>query len=177
MVPGSGAEHRRWVLRFPNLGASIAMVHDEAAGTVTLDGAGRPRLDYVMSDGDREQMALGLRALAQIHLAAGATEVLLPFAPQLVVRSETDLAAVTVERVVSHRLPLVGVHLQGGMAMAGDPKAGATDARGAVYGVSGLFVGDGALFPTSLGVPPQLTIYASAHRVAAAMVESIKAGG
>ena len=45
------------------------------------------------------------------------------------------------------------------------------DERGRWRGVDGLWVADGSLFPTSLGGPPQLSIYAAGHKVAGHLVE------
>jgi choline dehydrogenase-like flavoprotein len=57
--------------------------------------------------------------------------------------------------------------------MGDDPKTSVTSSRGEHHQVKGLFVADGSLFPTSIGVPPQISIYAFAlhlaqHYVAAA---------
>jgi choline dehydrogenase-like flavoprotein len=41
--------------------------------------------------------------------------------------------------------------------------------------VRGLFVADGSLFPTSIGVPPQLGIYAFALHLSPSMVERARA--
>jgi choline dehydrogenase-like flavoprotein len=61
--------------------------------------------------------------------------------------------------------PLVAVHPMGGLAMSGDPKKGPTDPDGRHRGAQGLYVADGSLFPTSMGGPPQLTIYALGRMV------------
>ena len=42
--------------------------------------------------------------------------------------------------------------------------------------VQGLFVADGSLFPTSIGGPPQISVYAFALRVAGHVVERAKGG-
>ncbi len=47
------------------------------------------------------------------------------------------------------------------------------DQRGAFHGVERLWVADGSLFPSSLGGPPQLTIYAAAHKIAGHIVEAL----
>jgi choline dehydrogenase-like flavoprotein len=43
---------------------------------------------------------------------------------------------------------------------------------GESHEVNGLFVADASLFPTSIGVPPTLTIAALAEHVAAQIIES-----
>ena len=40
------------------------------------------------------------------------------------------------------------------------------DGRGRVYGVDNVFVADGSIFPTSLGVNPMVTIIAAATKIA-----------
>lgn len=58
----------------------------------------------------------------------------------------------------------ITVHGQGGCRMADDEDSGVTDAHGMVFGHPGLFVLDGAILPTSVGVNPSATIAAVAER-------------
>jgi cholesterol oxidase len=58
----------------------------------------------------------------------------------------------------------VTVHPLGGCPMSDDPKAGVTDDRGRVHGYDGLYVLDGSIVPTALGVNPSKTIAALAER-------------
>jgi cholesterol oxidase len=58
----------------------------------------------------------------------------------------------------------ITVHPLGGCPMADDPAAGVTDDRGRVHGYDGLYVLDGSIVPTSLGVNPSKTIAALAER-------------
>lgn len=59
-----------------------------------------------------------------------------------------------------------GYHQLGGAAMAHSPAAGMTDGNGAVFGVGGLHVASGALFPRGGQANPTLTIVALARRLA-----------
>jgi choline dehydrogenase-like flavoprotein len=52
------------------------------------------------------------------------------------------------------------------MRMGEDPRVSVVSSRGEHHQVQGLFVADGSLFPTSLGGPPQISIYAFALHVA-----------
>ena len=60
-------------------------------------------------------------------------------------------------------------HGVGTMAMAETPSDGALDPMCKVWGVDGLWVVDGSVFPTSAGVNPSLTIGVNALRVAPAI--------
>ncbi|MBE0466631.1 MAG: hypothetical protein IBX71_05330, partial [Candidatus Desulforudis sp.] len=66
---------------------------------------------------------------------------------------------------------LVTVHPLGGCRMADSPQHGVVNDRGAVYGQPGLYVADGSIVPTALGVNPSFTIAALAERVAEHIVQ------
>jgi choline dehydrogenase-like flavoprotein len=57
-------------------------------------------------------------------------------------------------------------HQCGTLRMGSDPRLAAVDADGRMFGAPNLFVVDGSVLPTSLGVGPSLTIVANALRVA-----------
>jgi cholesterol oxidase len=58
----------------------------------------------------------------------------------------------------------ITVHPLGGCPMSDDPARGVTDDRGRVHGYNGLYVLDGSIVPTALGVNPSKTIAALAER-------------
>jgi cholesterol oxidase len=58
----------------------------------------------------------------------------------------------------------ITVHPLGGCPMSDDPAAGVVDEHGKVHGYDGLYVLDGSIVPTSLGVNPSKTIAALAER-------------
>lgn len=70
--------------------------------------------------------------------------------------------------------PLSGyitVHPLGGAPMADDPKLGVVDDAGKVHGYEGLYVLDGSIVPTALGVNPSKTIAALAERGIERLIE------
>ncbi|MEY2442802.1 MAG: cholesterol oxidase [bacterium] len=58
----------------------------------------------------------------------------------------------------------ITVHPLGGCPMSDDPSTGVVDDHGKVHGYDGLYVLDGSIVPTSLGVNPSKTIAALAER-------------
>jgi cholesterol oxidase len=65
------------------------------------------------------------------------------------------------------------VHPLGGCPMADDPARGVVDDGGAVHGYPGLYVLDGSIVPTALGVNPSKTIAALAERGVSRLVERL----
>ena len=51
------------------------------------------------------------------------------------------------------------------------------DSTGEHHRVKGLFVADGSLFPTSLGGPPQISIYAFAYHLSRHVIARARAVG
>jgi cholesterol oxidase len=65
----------------------------------------------------------------------------------------------------------VTVHPLGGSPMADDPTLGVVDDAGRVHGYEGLYVLDGSIVPTALGVNPSKTIAALAERGVERLIE------
>jgi cholesterol oxidase len=57
--------------------------------------------------------------------------------------------------------------------MAADPARGVTDSFGRVHGLRNVWVADGSLLPTSLGVNPQITIATLADRAAHRLIAEV----
>ncbi|MBI2388777.1 MAG: GMC family oxidoreductase [Deltaproteobacteria bacterium] len=173
VLPGFGAAHMKSMRGYRHLAVLTAMLHDESAGHVWLKDGTRTMLHYEMNEGDRRQMVIGLRACARILLAAGAREVVVPAVPPLTIRREAEIERIDANVVRPHNIPLTAVHPMGTMRMGREPKTSVVRSTGEHHHVRGVFVADGSLFPTSLGGPPQISIYAfaehlSPHIVAAA---------
>lgn len=174
-IPGFGAAHVRLMRQYRHVAALTAMVHDETAGRVKVGRGGRITIDYSLEPTDRAQLALGLEAGAQLLLAAGAREVLVPYevAP-FTIRSAADLGAIQARGLPRHAMPLTAVHPMGTLRMGDDPRRAVVSSQGEHHAVKGLFVADGSLFPTSIGVPPQVSIYTFARHVAPHVIAAAK---
>lgn len=160
MLPGFGAAHMRAMRQYPRLAVFTAMVHDETKGEVSVGPGGRPKIHYEMNEGDRVQLARGLAACARLMLAAGAREAIVPATRPVTLRTDADIAATDWRFVRAHGVPITAVHPMGSLPMGEDARRAVVDSTGEHHHVRGLFVADGSLFPTSIGGPPQIGIYA-----------------
>lgn len=164
---GMGAAHRAIMHRFPHLASCGVLLHDETEGRVTTGRDGRPIARYWPDRRDLDEMRRGVRALARLFLAAGAGTVHVPYDDAPPVSDEAALdAALARARDDVHRIPLGSVHPQGSCPLGDDPGRSACEPDGCVRGEKGLYVADTSLFPTSVGVPPQVTTMALGLAVA-----------
>jgi choline dehydrogenase-like flavoprotein len=67
-------------------------------------------------------------------------------------------------------------HPQGGNVMSSDPATGVVDEGFKVFGFDNLFVCDASVFPTSLGVNPQVTVMTLAYYAAPMIAKNSKVG-
>src|SRR5215213_7664400 len=67
------------------------------------------------------------------------------------------------------QVTLGSFHLMGTARMGSSPSDSVCNSDGETWDVSGLFVVDGAVLPTGLGVNPMVTIEAAAHKIAGGM--------
>ena len=174
--------HREQMQALAHVSAVAVISRDRHGGRVTVDREGRPVIDYRVGRMERSLLQRGIAAAARVHWAAGAQEVhTLHTSEQRLRRSAAstsrDLDAfcerVSALPVHANHCAVFSAHQMGTCRMGADPKRDVCDARGGVYGVPGLFVADGSLFPASSGVNPMITIMALAYMVGDAIVRDV----
>ncbi|MCG8556807.1 MAG: GMC family oxidoreductase [Proteobacteria bacterium] len=171
MLPGHGALHREFMTRYAHLGALTAVLHDDSHGRVSPDGDLNQRIDYWPSRADRRQLAMGLSACARLLFAAGARKVLVPTTPPRVLTDPGHAQVLARLELTPGYVDLAAAHPMGTVPMGDDPSQAAVGSHGQHHHVEGLWVADGSLFPGSIGVPPQLSIYALGLRVGRAIAQ------
>ncbi|MEM6930930.1 MAG: GMC family oxidoreductase, partial [Myxococcota bacterium] len=167
--PGLGIVLHELMGRLPHLSGLLALHVDgllpsDEGGTVTIDGNGRPVLDYPVSATLAAAMRDSHEALAKIHFAAGAEVAYTLHGEYLQLSSEADLGKLDERSYGAFHHGIFSAHQMGGCAMGPDPKTSVVDTNHRHHHVPNLFVVDGSVLPTSLGVNPSETIYALAHR-------------
>lgn len=164
-MPGFGPEHVERARRIPHLAMFGGLIHDEGGGVVKPGFGREPRATFRMAKQERAAVPRALRIMAETFRAAGAKEIFLPLLglePLNVDRfDEFDFA-----RVPMRRLECASQHPLGTCRMGTNPDHSVVDEDAKVWGVKELFIGDGAVIPTSLGVNPQETVMTMATRTA-----------
>ncbi|MBW3553958.1 MAG: GMC family oxidoreductase N-terminal domain-containing protein [Gemmatimonadetes bacterium] len=173
---GLGASHRAIMRRLTHLASCGVLLHDETEGRVTTGRDGRPVARYWPDRRDMDELRRGVRALGRLFLAAGARIVHLPYndAPPVADEAGLDSALEGVRDDV-HRIPLASVHPQGSCPLDGRRSHGACDPEGRLWGDTGVYIADTSIFPTSVGVPPQVTTMALGLAVADRILEGLRA--
>lgn len=168
MVPGLGAEHRRIMSAYERLAVFTPMVHDLTAGRVRPRGDLGVRIDYEPVEADLREVAFGVVACARLLFAAGARSVFVPAGGLRELKAGDDLDSLEAE-IAAKPPDLTAVHPMGSVPMGDDPARSPVDSEGKHHHVQGLWVADGSLFPTSIGVPPQVSVYAMGLHVGGAL--------
>jgi len=164
-LQGTGRAHQEAMLGFGHIGSIGVHLSDHSSGRVGLGAAGSLRAGYRLTRPDADKIAYGIARAAEIHFAAGATEVY-PNIPRVPVLRPEQLAEFEATRFKPSELRLEAFHPMGTARIAADPREGACAADGRLHGTDGLYVADASLFPTSVGVNPMMTIVAFAKNVA-----------
>jgi choline dehydrogenase-like flavoprotein len=163
-LPGTGVEHQRSLLEFGHVGSIGVHLRDRSQGRVGLGNDGALRASYKLTREDADRIHYGIARAAEIHFAAGATEVY-PNIPRFGVLKPSDLANFEAARLKPSELRLEAFHPMGTARITADPRQGVCAPDGSVRGTLGLYVADASLFPTSVGVNPMMTIIAFAKQV------------
>jgi NAD-dependent dihydropyrimidine dehydrogenase PreA subunit len=164
-VPGIGAAAMEDLASFRKLATLGFYVSDTSAGRVR-SVRGEAVATYRMNELDAHRMGVAIAVGAEIMLAAGAKRVY-PGLPGIdAISAREDLEQLRTRRIKPEHLRLTAFHPMGTVRMGSDPAISAVDAFGHHHEVDGLWVADASVFPSCVGVNPQMTIMAFARRTA-----------
>ena len=171
-LPGFGKDHRELMERYRHIAALLVLLHDRTTGRVSIDYKGTPIISYRLQRSDKQVLVEGAINAARLLFAAGATEIIMPYTEHLPIKTEADLETIRQRGIVPNDLMMASSHPQGTLQMGEDRHKTVVKLSGESHAVKGLFVADASLFPTSIGVPPTLTIAALGRHVAGQIIES-----
>lgn len=178
-TPGFGKEHRSametWARRTVHIAICIDGFHDDVpGGVVKLRPSGAPLIEYPIVPALWEAFRTAQKKLAELAFAAGAKEVATLHDPPLVLANEGEVQRIDQAAWEPCKVGVFTAHQMGGCRMGDDPKSSvvrSSDLRH--HMIENLYVVDGSVFPTSLGVNPQESIYGLA-RLMATRIAAVK---
>jgi choline dehydrogenase-like flavoprotein len=162
---GLGSDFVAFMENSKKFQAAVTLIHDHNVGRVYLEGD-RKRIEYDLDDRDFESMREALRGTARIYFAAGARRVYLPTTRRTTIESADQIDS-TIDALVNgkHMYRMNSYHPQGTMRMGADPAKSVVGPDGRCHDLDNVYVPDASLFPSSLLVNPQVTVYTMASYI------------
>lgn len=171
-LPGAGRAFKQRLERFDRLAVIGVHLSERSEGNLRI-GGGRLRIRYRLGADDAAAISFGIARAADIHFAAGASEVYPQIGRVPAIRPGEQGALVERAGVRAGDLRLEAFHPMGTARMGPDPGGSVVATSGETHDVASLYVADASLFPTAVGVNPMVTIMAFARRVAAGLAERL----
>jgi hypothetical protein len=166
IAPGYGAAHRELMMLYPRLGAIGIFLHDHTRGHLELSDDAPPTVVYTLGSTDEEQLLDALEKASEISFAAGAEKVFLPYNDVVALTTRGAYQPIREHGIRANDPLFISYQPQGTMRMGGNPTRAVVSATGETHAVRNLFVCDASVFPTSVAVPPQITVMTLATRTA-----------
>jgi choline dehydrogenase-like flavoprotein len=176
--------HADVMLRARRVAPLVGVTRDGGTGRATLTRRGTVRVDYRLDGTGIATLRHALLSMARLARAAGATEIVaMGTRPAWYGRSGfppggESTAFAGFEAILEsfdfrpNRGTIFSAHQMGTVRMGTDPRDHPCDVLGRVRGdgrndrvIHGLYVADGSLCPTGIGVNPMITIMVLARRV------------
>jgi choline dehydrogenase-like flavoprotein len=194
----SGLELKLSALIYPKAGVFIAISRDHAveSNRVTIDKEGNPVIHYQVPYEDQKQLLKALETNIRMLYSVGAKFIFLGhtkvgwFArstPPASGSTSSDAAAGATEPelekyisqvwqhgIVPNEMSIFSAHQMSSCRMASTPQDGPTSPSGELYECRNLFIADGSVLPTSLGINPMITIEAFSHMISKNVIKKLQ---
>ncbi|MDP4236279.1 MAG: GMC family oxidoreductase N-terminal domain-containing protein [Bacteroidota bacterium] len=165
-MPGWFEDHFNNMKRYNKMSCAGILVGSEPNAVAQVAGLTGREIDYEPTPGDFQKLLDGIILSGNIFLAAGAKAVMPATFKYYEFHNSDELANLPNLVKDSSDLTIGTGHPQGGNALSLDPKIGVVDNEFKIYGYDNIYITDASVFPTSLGVNPQLTVMSLAHYAA-----------
>jgi long-chain-alcohol oxidase len=148
-------------------------------GEVVVGADGLPTPRWELSDFDRDVMRRGLDGAARLLEAGGARRIYSSHAGWVSYEPGRDggreklVEAADRYGWAAAQVTLGSFHMMGTARMGSSREGSVCNPDGETWDVGGLYVVDGAVLPTGLGVNPMVTIEAAAHKISRGLAERL----
>jgi choline dehydrogenase-like flavoprotein len=164
-------QHRSLIQRLNNYSMAGIVVRDSNLGRVSLTATGRTSVAYDLGEKELKALGKGAEVLGKMWFKLGARRVIVPHRQMSIVENEADIPALMQKIIVDPKNLLIGsAHPQSGNKIGKAPMDSVVDSNCKVHGFRNLFVCDASVFPTAVGVNPQITVMTVASIIASRIV-------
>jgi len=161
-MPGWFDDHFKNMRRYDHLSCAGILVPTQTNGEVKAAGLFGRDVKYIPAKDDLEKLIEGLILAGKIFFAGGA-ELILPHTFKYYeFKNENELEQLKDLVKKPGDITLGTGHPQGGNAISKNKSKGVVNPEFKVFGYDNLYVCDASVFPSSVGVNPQLTVMALA---------------
>ena len=164
-LPSFGEESLAVMRDYNKMLVAGCLVEDTGSGRVSLDLFGEAKMRYDVNDRDFANLVRGAALTAEILFAAGARKVLLPVDGLPSISSPDEIRKLFESPIPKDQMECLTVHAMGTCRMGVERASSVVQPTGETWDVPGLFVADASLFPTPIGVNPQISIMAMSTRI------------
>jgi choline dehydrogenase-like flavoprotein len=165
-MPGWFEDHYRNMRRYDRMAGVGVLVGTESNGVVRGGGLTGRVIDYTPTPADLDKLLQGLMLAGEIFFAGGA-KCVLPSTFQYYELRDMDAVRRLPELVKDASNITLGTgHPQSGNPLGKDRDRSVVDPEFRIWGYDNAFVCDASVFPSSIGVNPQLTVMTLAHYAA-----------
>ncbi|MGQ0508417.1 MAG: GMC family oxidoreductase N-terminal domain-containing protein [Myxococcaceae bacterium] len=149
-----------------HLASCGCMLGDESSGEVKPGMMGRASIRYTLEEGDKKRLLKGMRLISKIFFAAGARELHPAVHGFGTASSQAELENICRDDTPVENLSVYASHPMGTCRMGADKKTTVVAPTGESHDVRNLFLADASVFPTSLGVNPQVSVMSTSVVIA-----------
>jgi choline dehydrogenase-like flavoprotein len=169
-ISGWFNEHYQKMKRYTHYAQAGVMVATDPTGRISIGKNSAVEIDLRFSDRDVARLKEGIKTIARIFFAGGATKVIPATYEGLDFNGIADLPRLDERVKAADDLLLGSAHPQGGNVMCDDPRQGVVDSGFKVHGYSNVYVVDASVFPVNIKANCQATVMAMAHYASSVIV-------
>ncbi|MBI2966712.1 MAG: GMC family oxidoreductase [Bacteroidetes bacterium] len=159
-LPAFGMDLKKYMAGYCKMAGFGIMVTDTSRGKVTVGIDNAPMVFYSVNRADTEKIKKGIEIASRVYFAAGAEKILVPLLGFDEITSPEELKILHEAEIKPSQLELSAFHPMGTCRMGDNPKQSVVNSYLETHDVKGLYIADASVFPSSLGVNPQVTIMA-----------------
>lgn len=177
VMPGWWEDHYRNMQRYNKLACTGVLVGSDSNAEVRVGGLTRRDIRYKPTKKDFDTLLEGVELAGEIYLEAGADCVMPNTFQYFEYGTKEQLKLMKYDIKDSSDITLGTGHPQGGNILSRNKKTGVVDEQLKVYGYDNLFVSDASVFPTAVGVNPQISVMTFADYAVPFVADTIESGG